>query len=296
MITSRRRLRGVVAAAACAAAVAAGAGPLASGAAAAPTSKACGAGATPDAKYVQYVYGNILGHCATASQEKSATTKLAHGYKRSDFVNGVDQSDENLINNNVVPLYGAFLGRGPTKTEQAKWVTQIRTHREDAEFISTLTASDEFFAKVLEKPDACAAGPEGAAAPAASTAPVTGDVQAQRLYWLHEVYCTSLDRPPTDAEIAQASAFLDTKKWAQSIRYVELMRLKHSQENAVGWIYGIYFASVGRPPSDAELGQWVSYLTSRKGGWRTFELYCKFLAGDEAYALAQNPPQGGGGE
>ena len=91
--------------------------------------------ATANGRFVRFLYLQILMRCPDASGGAYWTAKLDHGSARSAVADVLDMSTENVVNNNVVPLYQGLLGRAPSSTELAAGVNSIRSTHGDAELI-----------------------------------------------------------------------------------------------------------------------------------------------------------------
>jgi len=216
-----------------------------------------------NARFVRYIYLSILERCPDAGADSYWTGRLDSGLGRWDFAEAIDMSDENIVNNNVVPIYQQILGRAPSSGELAQWSNYIRTNHADAGFIATLGSSDEFYAKV------------SAGAPNAVDA------------WLTFAYDSILDRAPDPGGAAHFSAVLDAESTPQT-RLDVAMALEHSAENAGDWTGAVYGAAFGRGP-DAGIGYWIGWLMG-PGQWQTFRMWTQFLASSEGYTLAQTQP------
>ena len=70
-----------------------------------------------NARFVRFIYLNILFRCPTEADSAYWTQRLDAGYGRGQFAKYVDLSTENLVHNNVVELYRGLLDRDPTPTE-----------------------------------------------------------------------------------------------------------------------------------------------------------------------------------
>lgn len=244
----------------------------------------CGAGASANAKWVQYVYGKILNRCAEPSAEAHWAGLISSGLaKRSDISRRIDMSDENLSRNNVIPIYQDTVGRTPDAQEIAHWVASMRVSQEDARLASLLMASDEFYVH-QSFPDPCGFNP-GAAARKANVTAVTHTPDET---WVYNAYCSSLDRVPTADELAAGLTAIGSPSTADK-RYTLIHALKYSEENAASWVGGVYGYGLERNPSDLEIGVGIPYLINVLK-WHTFELFTRVLASDEAFAHAQLPP------
>lgn len=245
-----------------------------------PAAPQCGTPSSANGNYVQFIYGSVLGRCADAGGLAKHTTELDAGLERADFTEQVDLSQENLLDNNVVPTFQMYLGRAPKPAEARRWTAYIRAHQEDARLTANLVASREFFLKTRPLPKGC---------PGAE--PMNRDVagQTRNAVWVDNLFCTSLDRLPSAAESAQLTRNLQKRGSTVAIRRAQAFAVKRSRENAEGWVYGIFGAALHRAPeSPTVAAKWVRHLMG-EGEWRTFRLYTEFLASDEAFEGAQQP-------
>lgn len=267
----RPRRRGVgFAIASCLLVVAALVGPLSAGAGAAPDAPICPA-TSGNARFVRYIYLNILERCPGEAAAKFWTDKLDAGGLRWGFTESIDMSNENLVTKNVVPLYQEVLGRAPTGEELAAGVARIRKDHNDGPLVSSLFASDEAYAKV----------------PGAT--PVAKD-QA----WLKEAFKNVLERAPHAYEVTKYTGVLGTSGSTADTRYRVALRLELSNANMADWTGAAVGAALHRAPTDADFGRWYGWLLSHDR--QTFRLWTQVLSTPEAYALAQtqpNPPPPG---
>jgi hypothetical protein len=183
---------------------------------------------------------------------------------RWEFAEAIDMSEENVVHNNVVPIFQEILGRAPSATELATWSASIRTNHADAGFIATLGSSDEAYAKL------------------------TGDPTAKDQAWLVQAYNAILDRNPDAPGRAYYSSMLGAGGSTSATRLRVATALEYSAENAADWTGAVYGAAFGRGP-DAGIGFWIGWLMG-PGHWQTFRMWTHFLASDEGYALAQTQP------
>lgn len=252
-----------------------------------PPAPACGAGATPNAKWVQYVYGKILNRCAEPSAEAHWAGLVTSGKaKRVEVSRRIDLSYENLSLNNVIPIYEETVGRTPNAVEITHWVKEIRLGQEDARLSSLLMASQEFYVN-QEFPDPCGFQEEGEAL-RKQTAAVTVELNQEEI-WVYNAFCSTYDREPSPEELTDSLAAIGAPSSTPAKRFAFLYALKRSPENAGSWVGGVYGYGLERGPSDAEIGVGIPYLINVLK-WRTFELFTRVLASDEAFAKAQQPP------
>jgi hypothetical protein len=220
-----------------------------------------------NARFVRFVYLNILFRCPTSADTTYWTQRLDAGYGRGQLAKYVDLSTENLVFNNVLELYGRLLDREPTPAELDAGVAHIRAHQSDGQLIADILASDEFY-------DAFELDPESEA---------TKDEQ-----WLNAMYQSILDR---DADPDGMEYWLGVMgdPSTQATRQRVTRSLERVPEATFGWIYGVYGAGLHRGPSGEEIGYWQQWLLG-PGRWRTFHMWTSVLSSAEGYALAQTQP------
>lgn len=223
-----------------------------------------------NARFVRFIYLNILFRCPDSAGLAYWVGRLDGGMPRGTFALSVDMSDENLVNNNVVPLYGGILGRAPSSQELQAGVTDIRARQADARLIARLFASDEFY-------DAFDPGMED-----------------KDEAWLAEGYRNILDRDPDPAGEAYFLGVLGSPSTAET-RLKVALALELSAENDAGWTFGVYFAGLNRPPDQAGFEYWTTWLAG-PGQRRTFKMWTMVLSSGEGYARAQTQPNPGGPE
>ncbi len=220
-----------------------------------------------NARFVRFVYLNVLFRCPSQADVTYWTGRLDAGMGRGQLALSIDMSDENLVHNNVVPLYGGILGRDPAPGEIAAGVAHIRQHRWDGLLIAQLLASDELY-------DAFETDPGSA---------LTKDQQ-----WLDEMYRWILDRPVDQASLEFWTARLGAQS-TQAVRNQITRFLERSSEATYGWIFGVYFAGLNRPPASGDIAFWNQWLLG-PGGWRAFQMWTSVLSSPEGYAKAQTQP------
>lgn len=270
----RQRLRASLASLGCAAALAISGSSitsavLAPGATAAPAAPAAVTGGPNcpqvegNARFVRYVYFSILERCPEAGGLQYWTTALNNGLNRAVFTDLIDMSDENIVDHNVVPLYGGLIGRGPTADEVKFWSTYIRSNKADDALIAFLASSDEFWNQIDAAPE-------------------------DKTYaWLEQAYQGILDRAPDDAGMAYFSSVLGPNPTAAQRHDVAFNSLERSDENTRSWVVAVYYAALNRPPDAGGAQYWFTWL---QGTHQTFRMWTYFLASQEAYDLAQTQP------
>lgn len=224
-----------------------------------------------DARFVRSIYLNILFRCPSAADVTYWTGRLDGGMGRGQMALSIDMSDENLVQNNVVPLYGEILGRDPAPGEITTSVAHIRQYRWDGLMIADLLGSDEYYEAFETDPES----------------ELTKDQQ-----WLDTMYNWILDRPASESDIAFWTAKMGTQS-TQTVRTQITRYLERSNEATFGWIFGVYFAGLNRPPADSDIAYWNQWLLGA-GKWRAFQMWTSILSSNEAYANAQaqpNPPE-----
>lgn len=221
-----------------------------------------------DARWVRFVYLNILFRCPDQAGLDHWLAKLDAGTPRSKVAEAIDLSTENLVNNNIVEIYRGILERDPSEQELAAGVAHIRKHQEDGQIIARLIASDEFYELFYDE-----------------LAPSDG---ARDDAWLDTAYNMILDRSPDSAGAAYFGAILGSPS-TEASRFRVASLLERSGENAQGWTFGVYFAGLNRPPDEAGFAYWSQWLRG-PGQWRTFKMWTTVLSSNEAYARAQTQP------
>ena len=227
--------------------------------------------AAGNARLVRYVYLNILSRCPDSGGLAYWTGRLDGGLSRPAFTEAIDTSNENLVRNNAIPLYQDFLGRPPTAAETSSMVAYLRANHQDGPIIATILASDEFYDQIVPSSKA------------------TPDKVAHDAAWLDTAYRIIVERPVNSGGAAYWQRTFGADGSSAAERFKVTYSLEHTKSNAISWVTGIYFASLGRPPDPAGLDHWVRYLQGA-GQWQTFRLYTRFLATSEAYRLAQTQP------
>ncbi|WP_426573841.1 DUF4214 domain-containing protein [Aquihabitans sp. McL0605] len=220
--------------------------------------------ATPNGRFVRWIYLQILNRCPDASGASYWTAKLDKGTDRWAFARQIDYSDENIYKNNVDGLYSDLLGRTPTADEAAAGAASIRSTEGDANLIAHLASSDEFYATM-----------QGATAADRDQA------------WLNFAYNGIVDRDPDVQGRAHYTAVLASPS-TEATRHKVAMSLEHSAENAGGWTTAVYFAGLNRPPDPSGFAHWKNWLLTT--GFRTFRMWTGILSSDEANRFAQTQP------
>jgi len=270
LATKSLRSRGRIVAASCLLAAAALAGPLGSGATAAPRADApiCPA-AEGNARFVRFIYLNILERCPDAAAAKYWTDKLDAGGSRWGFAESIDMSTENVGKNNVLPLYQGVLNRKPTADEYKAAFDEIRKTHQDARLLARLFSSDELY----------------------KTLP--GDAAAKDATFVTEAYKNIVDREPTAAELAQGKKGIGIPS-TEDGRHKLALKLEQSDENMQGWIGAVIGAGVQRAPKPSDFATWLPWLKTHDR--QTFRMWTHVLSSNSAYAIAQqqqNPePEG----
>lgn len=222
-------------------------------------------------RFVRFIYLNILFRCPSASDVAYWSQRLDSGWGRGQFARFVDLSDENLIYNNILELYGNLLEREPTDAELAAGVAHIRRYQSDAQIIADILASDEFYENY--EPQVPARSPRA-----------TEKDEA----WLNEVYNFILDRDVDQSGFEYWTDVLGDESTEATRRRVT-RALERAPEATIGWIYGVYFAGLNRPPSESDFTFWQQWLLG-SGKWRTFHMWTQVLSSPEGYARAQTQP------
>ncbi len=219
-----------------------------------------------NARFVRFIYLNILFRCPSQADTAYWTQRLDAGYGRGQFAKYVDLSDENLVHNNVLELYGNLLDREPTAQELAAGVAHIRKNQSDAQIIADILASDEYY-EAFEYETRSTAKDEA---------------------WLDHVYGFILDRGVDEAGFDYWTAVMGDES-TQATRRKVTRSLERAPEATIGWIYGVYGAGLQRGPGEGEFGYWQQWLLG-PGQWRTFHMWTSVLSSPEGYARAQTQP------
>lgn len=228
------------------------------GAATSVASPVCPA-AAGNARFVRYVYLQILMRCPDAAGLAYWTGMLDNGVPRSGFTNAIDMSTENVVVNNVMSLYHDILGRVPSSTEMSAGIDSIRTTRSDADLIVYLTSRDEYFSTF-----------------------------SSFNAWLDAIYNRVLDRPSDVNGQNFFNAYVNSPSTAGERRGV-VKTLEHSPENAHDWTASAMGAAFHRGPDSSGLAYWEDWLQG-DGHWQTFRMWTLMLAAPEGYAVAQTQP------
>ncbi|MBX3286299.1 MAG: DUF4214 domain-containing protein, partial [Actinobacteria bacterium] len=218
-----------------------------------------------NARFVRFIYLQILQRCPEDAAVAYFTKRLDGGLTRFNFAETVDMSNENLGQNNVIPLYTDILGRPPTDAELVAGKAFIRANHQDGRLIAKLIASDEAYGTI-----------EGATTAARDRA------------WLEQAYQGIVETSPTAHEVAKWMAVFGAASSVSERTYVANV-LETSPANATGWTFGVYGAGLNRGASPDELAFWARWLNGR-GHWQTFRMWTNVLSSHEAYELAQTQP------
>lgn len=222
-----------------------------------------------NARFVRFIYLNILFRCPTEADTEFWTDKLDAGYGRGQFAKYVDLSTENLVFNNVIALYGRLLEREPTQSELDAGVAYIRANQSDGQLIADILASDEWYDSFAR--------------------PRSGRASEKDQEWLDAVYGFILDRGVDEDGLEFWSGVLGEQSTAATRRKVT-RSLERAPEATFGWIFGVYGAGLNRGPSGDEIGYWQQWLLGPVGKWRTFHMWTSVLSSAEGYARAQTQP------
>ncbi len=238
--------------------------PLATSAGAQTTDPICPA-APGNARFVRWIYLQILNRCPDVGGLAYWTAQLDGGnLGRGDMALIVDMSNENLVNNNVAPIYQQLLGRAPTQQELNDGVGDIRSHYTDTYLIARLAATDELYNMV----------------------PV-GQGQTRDEAWLSFAYNGILDRNPDQAGMTHWLAVMGNPS-TQATRLQVSTALEFSGENAGDWVGAVYGAAFQRAPDPNGFAYWKGFLLNQ--GFQAFRMWTLFLSSNEAYTIAQNQP------
>lgn len=263
MITT---LRAAVAAAALVLVLAAPVAPVAAAPRGAPPACPASAG---NARYVRFLYREILDRCPDAAGLAHWTSRLDAGASRWGVAELIDTSTENLGRNNIDQLYPLLLDRPPTPAERAAGIGRLRSGHENATLTADLLASEEGYA--LHGTGATAGERDRA--------------------WLAFAYARILDRAPDPRGEAFFLGYFAPTGSTASRRHLVAMGLEHSYPNATSWVKAAMAEALGRPADPRGLDYWRAWLTDpARGRWQTFRLWTHQLASDEAYRRAQTQP------
>jgi hypothetical protein len=271
MKMSSTKMRGLLAGLICATTLAVSAGPLVTQVEAAPVTCPAAAG---NARFVRFIFLSILARCPEASASTYWTNQLDGGMPRWTFTEAIDTSNENLIKDNAIPIYGGFLGRAPTAAEARAVAAHIVAQHEDGKIVAGILSSQEFY-------DIVPGTPTG-------TKAATPDRDQT---WLTQAFMAILDRGPGPESRAYFTRRLHasgpTSTVATRLRVAAV--LERSAENARGWTGAVFFAGLNRPPDANGFAFWLKWLTGR-GQWQTFRMWTHILSSNEGYARAQTQP------
>lgn len=240
------------------------------------TAAAALAGAAPqcpaaagNARYVRFVYLEILDRCPDAGGLGYWTRRLDAGTSRWGVADAIDMSTENLGRNNVDQLYQLLLDRPPTTAERAAGIARLRAGHENATLTTELLSSDEGY------------GIHG-----------TGATPAERdRAWLAYAYNRILDRAPDPLGESFYLGYFASSGSTAARRHLVAMGLEHSYPNATSWVKATMAEALGRPADPRGLAYWRAWLTDpSRGRWQTFRLWTMQLASDEAYRRSQTQP------
>ena len=265
MSISKFRLRRGAAGLGAALLLATGVGALAApaGAVVNPIEPSCPA-SVGNARFVRYIYLQILMRCPDPGGLTYWTGQLDGGLTRSSFTDTIDMSTENVVVNNVDQLYN-ILGRAPSASERADGINMIRSTKGDATLIAKLVSSDEYFGHVTGADDA-----------------------AKNAAFINDIYPNILDRPADAGALGYFDLIMGRPSTA-STRHTVAMSLEHSAENAISWTTEAMGGAFHRAPDGAGVSYWSNWLLT-SGNWQTFRMWTLMLASPEGYALAQTQP------
>lgn len=223
-------------------------------------------------RFVRFIYLNILFRCPSESDTAYWSGRLDAGYSRGQFAKFVDLSTENLVYNNVLALYGELLDREPTDAELSAGVAYIRRYQSDGQIIADILASDEYFDAFEYE------------------VPVERDGRSTEKdeAWLDHVYDWILDRGVDEQGFAYWTEIMGDES-TQATRRKVTRSLERAPEATEGWIFGVYFGGLNRPPSETDFQFWQQWLLGA-GKWRTFHMWTTVLSSSEGYARAQTQP------
>ncbi len=264
MLNVHQRLRRVGAVVGCAVLIGSGLCFVASSAGAEEPTPICPA-TTPNGRFVRFLYLNILYRCPDEAGAQYWEGQLDAGVPRSTVAERLDMSMENLVKNNAVAYYHRVFDRDPTQAETDAAVASIEATHGDADLLSTMYSTDEFYDQ-FETPSE----------------------------WLNAVYNAILERDADPTGGGYFGLMLGDAPTVAQRKQVTMI-LEHSGENAAGWTAAVYGAAFHRAPDTAGMDFWVGWLLG-EGHFQTFRMWTSMLSSDEGYALAQtqpNPPPDG---
>jgi hypothetical protein len=219
-----------------------------------------------NARFVRFVYLEVLNRCPDKAGAAHWTAALDAGMDRWAFAEAIDTSTENLVTENVVPLYQGLLGRAPTDAERDAWVAWMRREHQNAVPTAALLSSPEAY-----------------------DARTSGTTAERDRQWLTIAYNRILDRAPDPSGLDWWAARLAAAGSTPHARIRVAMTFEHSGSNARSWVRAAMAGALGRPADPAGQAYWTAWLTG-PGRWRTFQLWTHQLASDEAYRRAQALP------
>ena len=240
------------------------AGPLASGAGAATPAPICPA-AAGNARFVRFIYLDILERCPDAAALSYWTARLDAGATRWGFTESVDMSAENVGQNNVIPIYQGLLGRPPTDAEYTAAFNEIRKYHQDAYLLARLFSTNEAYATI----------------PGATTT-------AKDTEWVKQVYENVVEREASPAEISAALDSFGPGGSTYATRNKIALGRELGPENMASWTGAVIGAALHRGPNPGEFAIWFRWLHEHHR--QTFRLWTRMLSSNEGYALAQTQP------
>lgn len=223
-----------------------------------------------NARFVRFIYLEILNRCPDAGGATYWTGRLDAGLSPARFAEIVDMSDENLVDNNVVQLYSILLDRPPTADELSAGLSSLRSYRGNARLTAAIVASKEGYQHLTED--------------ASPTTPAEQDAA-----WLEVAYNRILDRPSDPSGRAYYSARFSAGGSTEAERLSVARDLEFSTDNARSWVLASMAEALGRTPDAAGVAFWMDWVTGR-GRWRTFTMWTTHLSSPEAYRRSQTQP------
>jgi hypothetical protein len=225
---------------------------------------ACTIQAAGNARYVAWVYQKIMYRCPDSGGLAFWTAQLNNGMSRLAFTTALDNSQENIVKNNVVADFMTVLDRQPSHDEITQWAPKVISERGDADILATLYSSDEYW----------------------NALPSEGRTAA----FIATLYDKMLDRVG-DQSVSDPQGFsfymlvLGANPTEAQRYYVAYHYFERSTENAHDWVWAAYFAGFGRPTDPSGGVFWTDWVLNNN--FRTFDMWVNLLSSNEGYNDAQ---------
>lgn len=219
-----------------------------------------------DARYVRWLYTEVLNRCYEPSALDYWTTQLNYGISRFTLAQLFIESDEALITE-ATSQFRFYLPRGtePTPGDYINAVSRMRADHTNIGLEIDLLSSDNLFGRIAT------------------------DAPEQRVErWLQLTYHTMLGRDVDDAGLAWFSAYLGATPTLEQRTAVATF-LARSTEGTHLRIQKAYRSTLGRMADPSGLTYWSAWL-SGPGDWDDYTLEAILMASPEGDAVAQSQP------